>query len=77
MRLFTQPGPLASSVAAEGADDLRARIMRYLASEAQPEFSDIRILRSMADVDGGMPVFLRAYLAAAWSRQLSAVPAPG
>jgi hypothetical protein len=56
---------------------LRARIMRYLASEAQPEFSDIRILRSMADVDGGMPVFLRAYLAAAWSRQLSAVPAPG
>jgi 8-oxo-dGTP pyrophosphatase MutT (NUDIX family) len=64
-------------VAAVGADDLRARIVRYLASEVQPEFSDIRILRSMADVDGDMPRFLRAYLAAVWSRQLSAMPTPG
>jgi 8-oxo-dGTP pyrophosphatase MutT (NUDIX family) len=64
-------------VAAVGADDLRARIMRYLASEVQPEFSDIRILRSMADVDGDMPRFVRAYLAAVWSRQLSAMPTPG
>jgi 8-oxo-dGTP pyrophosphatase MutT (NUDIX family) len=62
-------------VAAEGADDLRARIMRHLASEAQPEFSDIRILRSIADVDDDMPSFLRAYLAAAWSKELSAVSA--
>ena len=64
-------------VAAAGADDLRARIMGYLASEAQPEFSDIRILRSIADIDHDTPRFLRAYLAAAWSRQLSAMPAPG
>jgi ADP-ribose pyrophosphatase YjhB (NUDIX family) len=62
-------------VAAEGADDLRARIMRYLASEAQPEFSEVRILRGIADIDGDMPRFLRAYLAAAWSKQLSAVSA--
>lgn len=64
-------------VAAEGADDLRARIMRYLTSEAQPEFSDIRILRGNADVDGDMPGFLRAYLAAVWSERLPAMPAAG
>jgi hypothetical protein len=46
---------------------LRARILRYLAGEAQPEFSEIRILRGIADVDADMPRFLLAYLAAAWS----------
>jgi hypothetical protein len=46
-----------------------------LASEAQPEFSEVRILRGIADIDGDMPRFLRAYLAAAWSKQLSAVSA--
>jgi 8-oxo-dGTP pyrophosphatase MutT (NUDIX family) len=54
-------------IALESSEDLRARIVRYLANEAQPEFSDIRILRSVADVDADMPRFLRAYLAAAWS----------
>lgn len=54
-------------IAAESADDLRARIMRFLAREARPEFSDIRILRGVADIDADMPRFLRAYLAAAWS----------
>ena len=53
--------------ASESAEDLRARILRYLASEAQPEFSEIRILRGIADVDADMPRFLRAYLAASWS----------
>jgi hypothetical protein len=53
--------------ASENAEDLRARIVRYLAGEAQPEFSEIRILRGIADVDADMPRFLRAYLAAAWS----------
>src|SRR6516164_9158325 len=51
----------------ESAEDLRARIARYLAGEAQPEFSEIRILRGVADVDADMPRFLRAYLAAAWA----------
>ena len=53
--------------ASESAEDLRTRIVRYLAGEAQPEFSEIRILRGIADVDMGMPRFLRAYLAAAWA----------
>jgi 8-oxo-dGTP pyrophosphatase MutT (NUDIX family) len=54
-------------IASENAEDLRARIVRYLAGEAQPEFSEIRIVRGVADVDADTPRFLRAYLAAAWS----------
>ena len=53
--------------ASECAEDLRERIVRYLASEARPEFSEIRILRGIADVDADMPRFLRTYLAAAWA----------
>jgi 8-oxo-dGTP pyrophosphatase MutT (NUDIX family) len=53
--------------ASESAEDLRTRIVRYLAGEPQPEFSEIRILRGIADVDMDMPRFLRAYLAAAWA----------
>jgi 8-oxo-dGTP pyrophosphatase MutT (NUDIX family) len=52
-------------IASGNAEDLRARIVRYLAGEAQPEFSET--LRGIADVDADMPRFLRAYLAAAWS----------
>jgi 8-oxo-dGTP pyrophosphatase MutT (NUDIX family) len=52
--------------ATEGAEDLRARIVRHLASEAQPEFSEIRILRGIADVDPETPRFLRTYLASTW-----------
>jgi 8-oxo-dGTP pyrophosphatase MutT (NUDIX family) len=53
--------------ASENAEDLRAHISAYLASEAQPEFSEIRILRDIADADVDMPPFLHAYLAAVWS----------
>jgi 8-oxo-dGTP pyrophosphatase MutT (NUDIX family) len=52
--------------AAESAENLRARIMLHLASESLPEFSEIRILRGIADVEAETPRFLRAYLAAAW-----------
>ena len=60
-------GLIKRVTASECAEDLRARIVRYLASEAQPEFSEIRILRGIADVDADMPRFLRTYLAAAWA----------
>jgi 8-oxo-dGTP pyrophosphatase MutT (NUDIX family) len=53
--------------ASESAEDLRARIAAHLAKEAEPEFSEIRILRGIADIDPDTPRFLRAYLAAAWS----------
>jgi 8-oxo-dGTP pyrophosphatase MutT (NUDIX family) len=63
--------------ASESAEDLRAGILRHLASEVQPEFSEIRILRSIADVDTDMPRFLRAYLVEAWSRTNLDPRAPG
>jgi hypothetical protein len=60
-------GLLKRVTANESAEDLRARIARYLAGEAQPEFSELRILRGITDIDPDMPRFLRAYLAAAWA----------
>src|SRR4029077_10935031 len=57
-------GLLKRVTANESAEDLRARIARYLAGEAQPEFSELRILRGITDIDPDMPRFLRAYLAA-------------
>ncbi len=59
-------GLMKRLTAGESADVLRARIMHYLASETQPEFSEIRIVRSLADLDAGMPRFLTAYLEKVW-----------
>ena len=52
--------------ARESAEGLRERVVRHLASEMQPEFSEIRILRGIADVEADTPRFLQAYLAAVW-----------
>jgi hypothetical protein len=49
------------------ASQLRTRMLRHLASEPQPELSDVRIVRSAADLDPGMPRFVTAYLAHMWS----------
>ncbi|PSC05249.1 hypothetical protein SLNSH_09945 [Alsobacter soli] len=47
----------------EPAEALRTRILDFLEREAQPELSDIRIVRSAADVDErAMPPFMAAYL---------------
>ena len=48
------------------ADVLRARILRYLASEAQPELADIRIVRGPADLVPQMPDYVTAFLAHQW-----------
>jgi hypothetical protein len=53
--------------APENADALRARIMRHLAGEQRPEFVDIRIVRSLADVEPAMPLFVTAFLTDFWS----------
>src|SRR6516164_1033470 len=45
--------------ARESAESLRERIVRHLASETQPEFSEIRILRGIADVEADTPRFLQ------------------
>ena len=49
------------------ASEARTRMLRHLASEPQPELSDVRIVRSAADLDPGMPRFVTAYLAHMWS----------
>jgi hypothetical protein len=50
------------------APEARARMLRHLASEAEPELSDIRIVRSTADLDPAMPRFITAYLTHVWGK---------
>jgi len=52
--------------AAEGADALRAKILRHLASEEDPELADIRIVRGPADLDPKMPRFIPTFLREMW-----------
>jgi 8-oxo-dGTP pyrophosphatase MutT (NUDIX family) len=52
--------------APDDAQALRTRIIRHLATEAEPEFSDIRMVRERADLDPRMPRFLVAFLEQAW-----------
>jgi 8-oxo-dGTP pyrophosphatase MutT (NUDIX family) len=47
---------------AERAEDLRARMLAHLGREAQPELSDIRIVRSAADFAPALPRFVTAFL---------------
>jgi 8-oxo-dGTP pyrophosphatase MutT (NUDIX family) len=53
--------------AAQNAAELRARIMRHIASEHRPEFTDIHLVRSPADLVPTMPPFVTAYLRHFWS----------
>ena len=46
----------------DSAETLRARMLAHLAGEAQPELSDIRIVRGPADFDAAMPGFVTAFL---------------
>jgi 8-oxo-dGTP pyrophosphatase MutT (NUDIX family) len=50
------------------AEEVRERMLRHLAGERQPELSDIRIVRSVADFGPNMPGFVTAYLSRMWSR---------
>jgi 8-oxo-dGTP pyrophosphatase MutT (NUDIX family) len=52
----------------ETAAELRARILAHLASEAQPELTDIRIVRGVNDFDPKMPPFVTAFLTHFWDR---------
>jgi 8-oxo-dGTP pyrophosphatase MutT (NUDIX family) len=51
----------------ESAERLRANIMDHLSGEAQPEFTSIRIVRRLADLDPTTPRFYIEYLMAEWS----------
>ena len=48
--------------ASEDAQTLRARMLAHLAREAQPELSDIRIVRGPADIEPATPRFVTAFL---------------
>jgi 8-oxo-dGTP pyrophosphatase MutT (NUDIX family) len=48
------------------AAQVRSRILCHLASETQPELSDIRIVRSVGDLDHNMPRFVWTYLLHMW-----------
>jgi 8-oxo-dGTP pyrophosphatase MutT (NUDIX family) len=59
-------GPLIAQIktlrSRESAEALRERMLAHLASEEQPELSDIRIVRGPADFDPAMPRFVTAFL---------------
>ncbi|MBV9969105.1 MAG: NUDIX hydrolase [Xanthobacteraceae bacterium] len=45
---------------------LREEVLRHLATEAQPELADMRIVRSPDDFDSAMPDFVTEYLSYVW-----------
>ena len=47
----------------EGAEALRARILKNMAQQKQPELADIRIVRGGSDFTDAMPRFVTAFLA--------------
>jgi 8-oxo-dGTP pyrophosphatase MutT (NUDIX family) len=53
--------------ARENADALRARVLRHLAREQRPEFVDVRMVRSPADLEPAMPLFVTIFLTRFWS----------
>jgi len=52
--------------AREDAASLRARILAFLATQAQPELADIRIVQGAADLDPMMPPYVAAFLKSRW-----------
>ncbi len=52
---------------ADKAEALRARILRHLAREAEPELADMVIVRGPADLDRRMPPYVTAFLSKYWS----------
>lgn len=63
----TQVAALKVLHAAENAEVLRARILGNLSRQRQPELSDIRIVRGLADLNDAMPSFVGSFLVQRWS----------
>ena len=47
---------------------LRSRILANLAGQAQPEFTDVCLLRGPAEIDARMPLWMSAFLSHIWGR---------
>ena len=54
--------------AAEPGEELRARILRDLATEQQPELSAIHLMRGAADFGVRVAPYVTAFLTQAWRR---------
>jgi 8-oxo-dGTP pyrophosphatase MutT (NUDIX family) len=54
--------------AREPADELRSRIMRYIARQERPELVDIHIVRSTDELDPALPRFMTMFLEHAFGR---------
>jgi hypothetical protein len=59
------------ALAKYSAEVLAERIRATLASQEQPEFADIRVVRSLADMDKQMPSWVPAFFARAWKSELA------
>jgi len=57
LKVLNSPVPAAA---------LRDQILRFLASQTQPELSDIRIVNGPGDLDPQMPTFVSAFLDHMW-----------
>jgi 8-oxo-dGTP pyrophosphatase MutT (NUDIX family) len=49
------------------AEELRARILAHMATEAHPELADVRIVRGPVDLEDMMPEFIHDYLTYIWA----------
>jgi 8-oxo-dGTP pyrophosphatase MutT (NUDIX family) len=54
--------------ARKGSEEVRRRILDYLAAENEPELADIRVVRGPDDLDPSMPAFVTAFLAHMWCK---------
>jgi 8-oxo-dGTP pyrophosphatase MutT (NUDIX family) len=61
-------GLLKKLVSRQSANELHARVRRFIANERQPEFIDARIVRGPADLSARMPRFVVAFLEHEWAR---------
>jgi hypothetical protein len=55
---------------------LREQIVRFLASQTQPEFADIRIVNGPGDLDPQMLTFVSAVLHHVWRSPKRNIPLP-
>lgn len=66
LRLATWAMAAKVLTAAVPAEQVRRRILGHLASQAEPELADIRIVRGPADLDPMVPGFVSAFLRHMW-----------